>query len=278
MCPAHRRQDLDEIKRRLLTKRPVLVISTQLIEAGVDISFGAVIRFLAGLDSIAQAAGRCNRNGESDLGLVHVINSRDEILGPALIDIEKGQEGAARILDEHRTSPTAFDDDPIGPKAMTRYYEYMLYAQRREMSYPLGSRALGHDDTLLNLLSANTVAAHSFRRKGESADFLCQSFQAAGRLFRAFDAPSDGVIVPFGPEGEDLITALCATDNIADLHALLSKAQPYSVSVFPSTLDRMVDAGAVRPIGGRTQVYVCESSYYRQDIGLNDEPIANGEG
>ena len=63
MCPAHRIEVLKDIRKCLETEVPVICISTQLIEAGVDIDFGSVIRYLAGLDSITQAAGRCNRNG-----------------------------------------------------------------------------------------------------------------------------------------------------------------------------------------------------------------------
>ena len=68
MCPAHRMKVLDEIKDRLARGAPTICVSTQLIEAGVDISFGSAIRALAGLDSIAQAGGRCNRHGEMERG------------------------------------------------------------------------------------------------------------------------------------------------------------------------------------------------------------------
>lgn len=78
MCAAHRNYILTEIRKRLSNKEPVICISTQLIEAGVDVSFHCVIRSLAGLDSIAQAAGRCNRHGEYGVQQVYVIDHEEE--------------------------------------------------------------------------------------------------------------------------------------------------------------------------------------------------------
>jgi len=76
MCPAHRMSVLEEVKRKLDNKEPLICVSTQMIEAGVDIDFSAVIRYAAGLDSIAQAAGRCNRNGKMpSLGRVLILNT-----------------------------------------------------------------------------------------------------------------------------------------------------------------------------------------------------------
>ena len=75
MCPAHRLEALNRMKAALAPQsgKRVLCVSTQLIEAGVDIDFATVVRDLAGLDSIAQAAGRCNRNGERATGRVHIV-------------------------------------------------------------------------------------------------------------------------------------------------------------------------------------------------------------
>ena len=74
MCAAHRNDILGRVREHLENHEKVVCISTQLIEAGVDVSFDCVIRSLAGLDSIAQAAGRCNRHGENEIQKVYVID------------------------------------------------------------------------------------------------------------------------------------------------------------------------------------------------------------
>lgn len=83
LCPAHRKEILATVRQRLDQGLPVLCISTQLIEAGVDVDFNSVIRFLAGLDSIAQAAGRCNRNGNLPTAQVFVVNPKEETIPSA---------------------------------------------------------------------------------------------------------------------------------------------------------------------------------------------------
>ncbi|MCX2958483.1 MAG: CRISPR-associated helicase/endonuclease Cas3, partial [Serratia symbiotica] len=106
MCPTHRKDELAKVRARLAEGLPILCVSTQLIEAGVDVDFGVVIRYLAGLDSIAQAAGRCNRNGRPEPGIVHIVNPRsgDEKL-TSLPDIVKGRDIALRVLDDYAAAP-----------------------------------------------------------------------------------------------------------------------------------------------------------------------------
>ncbi|HPP92881.1 MAG TPA: helicase-related protein, partial [Bacteroidales bacterium] len=91
MCPAHRLKILEEMKIKLQACETFICVSTQLIEAGVDIDFGTVIRFVAGIDSIVQAAGRCNRNGKREISRVFVVNPKDEIID-SLEDIKVGKE------------------------------------------------------------------------------------------------------------------------------------------------------------------------------------------
>jgi CRISPR-associated endonuclease/helicase Cas3 len=84
MCAQHRLALIIEIKTRLLTNRPCRVISTQLIEAGVDVDFPEVWRALGPLDSIVQVAGRCNREGRHATGIVHVFQPADHELPPGV--------------------------------------------------------------------------------------------------------------------------------------------------------------------------------------------------
>ncbi len=278
MCPAHRRKILSEIRERLEKQLPVLCFSTQLIEAGVDVDFGAVIRFTAGLDSIAQAAGRCNRNGRPERGLVHVINPKDENLD-MLPDIRIGREKAERVLDEYEDDPTLFGDDRIGLEAMKRYYSYYFFDRQNEMDYPLTAKFLGHDDTLLNLLSGNSAAvAEHGRRTGKAPNiYLRQSFMAAAKAFKAIDAPTRGVIVQYGQEGQAIVADLCAAYLPDKEFDLLRRAQQFTVNVFPNVLERLTKAGAVQEIQEGTGILYLDYRYYSDEFGMSEAPVKNME-
>ncbi|MEM9158768.1 MAG: CRISPR-associated helicase Cas3', partial [Verrucomicrobiota bacterium] len=130
MCPAHRLHKIALIEDKLDPKNaePIICVSTQLIEAGVDLDFGCVVRSLAGLDSIVQAAGRCNRHGYREMGYVHVLNFKEEKLYASLKDIELAQDITRnRIFQEYRNEPDLFDNDLLSEKAMDRFYEYYFY-------------------------------------------------------------------------------------------------------------------------------------------------------
>lgn len=274
MCPAHRRTILDEIRQRLEAKEPLLCISTQLIEAGVDVDFGAVIRSVAGLDSIAQAAGRCNRNGIRDVGHVHVVNLSEERVD-MLVDIACGQRVTERLLDEFEKEPARFDNDLLGPAAIASYFNYYFAERRGEMDYPVGSKVLGHDDTLLNLLAGNANAAEEFRRcQGTPFNlYLRQSFMAAAKAFKSIDAPTRGVIVPYGSAGKKLIGELCGAFEVEKQFKLLRRAQQYTVNVFPHQLEKLQNEDALHEIQtGVDILYLADARYYNEDFGLSLTP------
>lgn len=275
MCPAHRRAILDKVRQHLEAKEPLLCISTQLIEAGVDVDFGAVIRSVAGLDSIAQAAGRCNRNGLRDVGRVHVVNLSEERVD-MLVDIACGQRVTERLLDEFEKDPYLFDNDLLGPTSIACYFKYYFAERRGEMDYPVGSKILGHDDTLLNLLSENSKASGEFVRCHNNTSpniYLWQSFMAAAKAFKSIDAPTRGVIVPYGSEGKKLIGELCGAFEVEKQFKLLHRAQQYTVNVFPHQLEKLHEENALHEIQtGVDILYLADARYYNEDFGLGLAP------
>ncbi|MBF0097909.1 MAG: CRISPR-associated endonuclease Cas3'' [Magnetococcales bacterium] len=275
MCPAHRSAVLGTLCALLKENKPVLCISTQLIEAGVDVDFASVIRLTAGLDSIAQAAGRCNRHGHRERGVVHVVNARDEKLGK-LEEISIARDKAMRVLDDFREWPDRFDNDLIGLKAMRWYYQNYFFARQSEMDYQLDARNVGRDDSLLNLLSRNTACVGEYnRRNGKWPPIvLRQSFMTAEKNFAVIDdAPTQGVIVPYGQEGGAIIGELCAVYQPERAFLLLRRAQRFSVNLFQHLINELIDRGVVREIQSGTGIlYLTDASYYSNLFGVSTSP------
>ncbi len=275
MCPTHRKQTLKTIQQRLLDKEPILCISTQLIEAGVDIDFRSVIRMLAGLDSITQAAGRCNRHGSPEFGNVFVVNPLEESLD-FLKDIAVGKEKTIRVFDDFKEDPSKYNSDIIGPKLLKWYYQNYFYGRRDLMDYPVKA---GRDDTLLNLLSSNSLAVDEYGRvnKIKPDIFLRQSFMTAARLFKSIDAPTRSAIVPYDKEGKELIGQLCAAFEVEKQYALIKKAQQYSVNLFPYEFEELSKKNALNRVQEETEIFYLDYQYYSRKTGLSLEPVNQEE-
>jgi CRISPR-associated endonuclease/helicase Cas3 len=277
MCPAHRLKVLDEVKERLKRHEPVACVSTQLIEAGVDIDFGSVIRYVAGLDSITQAAGRCNRNGiRLDLGNVWIVNPKDENI-QLLNDIRIGTEKAQRVLDEFKDNPESFGNNCIGLDAMAAYYSFYFFERRDEMRYKVGKNSpVGRDDDLFNLLSTNTLSVEEYKRSNNQAApdiTFRQSFQTASKTFRVIDSPTRGVVVAYGDEGKQIVADLCGAAELEKQYKLLKKAQRYSVNLFPYEFQEMAKRDAVREVQEESGVFYLDSQYYSDQFGWRDEIV-----
>ena len=284
MCPAHRKavlgrkQDSDSstVIGRLALGLPVLCVSTQLIEAGVDVDFGAVIRSLAGLDSIAQAAGRCNRNGNSATGIVHVVDAADERV-EKLIDIEIGREVTKRVLDDFKASPARYSNSLVSPEALRDYYNYFFFKRADMMAYPVGEKQVGRNDSLLNLLGANDQASSEYgkQHKQKPDIFLRQAFMTAANIFETIDAPTQGVVVAYGEEGKSLITDLHAAFKLDAEFDLLRRAQQYTVNVFPHVLEKLQAANAITVAEeGKLRILCLDARYYSPQFGLTTEPVS----
>jgi len=262
LCPAHRKTILKEVRERLDKDLPVICVSTQLIEAGVDIDFASVIRFLAGLDSIAQAAGRCNRHGLHEMATIHIVNPVEKNID-LLKDIKIGRDKAQRVFDE------GFQD-LLAPDAIKQYFNYYFYDRSDEMTYPVLKKSiLKRDDNLLSLLSDNS------NNIGRNTPLLLkQSFMSAGKIFKAIDSPTQAVIAPYGEEGKWIIAELCRVAIEFDAKTyrqLLKQAQKFSVNVFPNVWRRLMDEQAVCEIQGEG-IYFLKDEYYSKKFGLSDKP------
>ena len=261
-CAAHRKAIFDTIKARLENKQPVICISTQLIEAGVDISMACVIRALGGLDSIAQAAGRCNRHGEKEgKGQVWVLNLQEQDFTRILPDIQAGKTHAERVFRDF------VGQDILQPEAMKRYFEYYFYQRSDEMAYSVKNSATG---SLLDWLSDNTLNPYGEKnnKRSKPLPLLMQSFKSAGRAFQAIDAPTHAVIVPYG-EGAELIAKLCGEWDPKEMYDAKKKAQRYSVNVFPNVWDKLQKENALHETIEGSGIYYLDERYYNDEFGLS---------
>ena len=261
-CAVHRKAIFDTIKARLKNGEPVICISTQLIEAGVDISMACVIRALGGLDSIAQAAGRCNRHGEKEgKGQVWVLNLQEQDFTRILPDIQAGKTHAERVFRDFA------GQDILQPAAMERYFEYYFYQRSDEMSYSVKNSATG---SLLDWLSDNALNPYGGKndKRSKPLPLLMQSFKSAGRAFQAIDAPTHAVIVPYG-EGAELIAKLCGEWDPKEMYRTLQKAQRYSVNVFPNVWDKLQNENALHETIEGSGIYYLKERHYNDEFGLS---------
>lgn len=268
-CPAHRLQLLDEIRARLKAGKPLVCVATQLIEAGVDVSFGLTVRALAGLENLAQAAGRCNRNGERESGEVWLVRVAGENLG-SLSEIRSAQSETRSVLDDYRINKAKYRYDLLSPEAMERYFQAFIRENAAQMKYPDPGRKDGCN--LLDLLSVDTYnlkAFQDFHNDQPYNGLMVQAYRQAGNTFRALESPTTPVVVPWG-EGQLLIEALQTTQDIKTIHRVLRVLQRYTVAVFDGDF-RALQANHALSLLNETGVWVADRAYYDQTLGLSTD-------
>lgn len=266
MCTKHREQTLEGIKDALNPKSPVpvLCVSTQLVEAGVDFSFGCVIRIAAGMDNVVQAAGRCNRSGEfKRICPVYIVRLRGENLG-RLPEIQQAQQAAECMLLQFQQNPQKFDCDPTGREAIKTYYQD-LYAEMTQGSqdYPLPKLKT----TLFQLLSCNKQAGGHCDTA--SRYLLVQGFRTAGEQFRVFEDNTVDVVTPYG-EGKKLIEALgsqFAAWNLEERRKLLRDASRFTISLYEYERKKLADCGGIYSLYDG-EILVLQPGFYSDQTGL----------
>ncbi|EOH96447.1 CRISPR-associated helicase cas3 [Enterococcus moraviensis ATCC BAA-383] len=269
MCAKHRKNLLDELREKLTNSDTKLIcITTQLIEAGVDISFQSVIRSAAGLDSIAQAAGRCNRHGETRQQPVYLINLSADLENLThLPEIKQGQEITLDILKE---SSELEQKELLSHDVQKRYFDRYYDCFKDELNYPVKKTSLN----LFSLLGEGANALEHYKRTHGSAPLLAfrSSPKTVGKYFQVIDSPTTSVLVPY-EKGNDLIADLNGELRPEEYAPTLKKAQQYMVNVFQHELMELQKTGSIYPLLNG-DVLALTSNAYNLKFGIDLEAEA----
>ncbi len=243
MCPRHRREVLEGVRQRLKDGQPVRLVSTSLIEAGVDVDFPEVWRAAAGLDSIAQAAGRCNREGKRNSGRV-VVFEPAEAKPPRAVSAF--WQAARPVLDSH--------DDVLGLDEIRQYFSELYWQKGREALDAVeidGRRGV-----------LNAIADH--------APGLTFPFRSIAEAFRLIDDVMSPVIVPWDGEAIDTLNAVAGMDRPSSGH--LRRLQQYVVGIPSEARDEWLARGVltmVHPGLGDSFLKFADKAHYRQETGVD---------
>ncbi|MBS7811800.1 CRISPR-associated helicase Cas3' [Roseococcus pinisoli] len=250
MCPRHRRQVLEQARQRLKAGEPVRVVSTSLIEAGVDASFPEVWRASAGLDSIIQAAGRCNRHGERERGRVVVFEAEGK---KPPHEIAQFWQAAQPVLAAH--------EDPLTLEAIEAYF--------RELYFNKGAHDRPREDPL-DAVKVGERAGGTLAALKERADRLDFPFRGIAEAFRLIDAVMATVVVPFDEEAQKLLKEMGAMERPTSGH--MRRLQQFTVSIPRQVRGEWLVMGALRPVHpaiGEELLTFVDRAHYRPQTGLD---------
>lgn len=237
MCPEHRSEVFDNIRTLLENNKTCRVISTQLIEAGVNVDFPVVYRASAGIDSIAQAAGRCNREGKLKTKGEVFIFTPDSELPPGFL--KKTAETAEIVIRHH--------DDPLDLDAVNEYFRRLYWMENEKLDE-------------YGIIS-------SINECGVKVDIPFNTIAEKFKFIKDYTIP---VIVPW-KKGIDFIRQLkmpyCSKDTIRRL-------QRYTVNVHPRTFDYLSSMGYIECIHESFRI-ITDTKIYKEDVGLSIEEIDN---
>lgn len=267
---AHRKDIIDVIRKALAGREKIIVVSTQLIEAGIDFDFSCVVRSLAGMDSIVQAAGRCNREGLRGVETTYVVNPCDELESLVhLKDIKVGAKSSERLLGEYERNPKDFDGELLSEKAMHRYFQYYFWERMGEMTYQVPGVGALYDLLTDNINLVKSGKVH----KGYEIKALNQAFRTAAEHFSVIGDGGISVFVPRG-RGKEIWEEIQRETKhrnagYREMKSLLKEAQQFVVNLQKYELEKLGKG----VIGWEDEMgmYVLNEMYYDEKTGITGE-------
>lgn len=241
LCPAHRKKVISEIKERLKREEKIICISTQLIEAGVDVDFETVIRSYAGVDSIIQTAGRCNREGRSSV--------KGEVILVNLDEATENTKGILGIADKKKVTENLLADksgeiqiDKLANEFYSNYYANEADGGNR-MEYPLGK----DKTSLFGLFTGEGIFKYEIKNEKGA---LRTKFREVAEKFQLISDDTYGVFVFYENGKTDLYRLLSiveqnfiSKEDWTEIKKLIKRLQPYSINMYRnSELSQFVDS------------------------------------
>lgn len=242
MTPAHRSRVIEVVRKKLENGEHITVVSTSLVEAGVDLDFSTVFRQLSGLDSILQAGGRCNREGKDDKGYVYVFDI-DETY-------RKGSDLAMRInktkgLLKKYSDITSYD-------CIKEYYDGIFDFNQSRIAE--------------NSIAKYNEQSNSFDRQGLMLPYSIP-FRSYAMQFEYISADTISIVIddPDDQTCHELVETLRNGDM-----SVRRALQKYSVSVYMNVFKELYSQGVLNDHG--TGIFILENqSYYNNETGLNTQ-------
>ena len=258
LCKAHRKEVLDTVFKKLkviqtkTSDEKLVLVTTQLVEAGVDVSFRSVIRILAGNDNLVQAAGRCDRSGEYGAGSVYLVKLSGEnaVLG-CLPDIIESQQSLLSTM-------CYKDFKPEDSEFIADFYKRMFTCADtiKKTHYPFHYKT---KDLLMNDIMSHRMFSN---RNERSPYFITYPFKTCGENFKVFNEDTYTILVPY-KEGKDIIKEIEADSDKNIPAGLINKSSAYSVNIYDQQMKKLKEQGMIKEVCGGL-IYVLDEQAYSQ--------------